>query len=89
VSRETGWDGGSPKRPGSRTLGRRCAGVLAAFIVVEDGNLEIAHVVKRRRRTRIASKLVAYAMENHGLTSAHGQRTYDGAALLGTLSFDH
>lgn len=64
------------------------SGLLSGFIVVNDGDLAFAHVVKRRRRARVASRLVAYAVEHHGLTRAGGPFTEEGKALATALNLD-
>ena len=64
------------------------SGALTAFIVVRDGNLEFAHVVKRRRRSGVATKLVTFAMEHHRLTRSDSFVTADGSALLAALRRD-
>lgn len=61
-------------------------GLLSGFIVVQDGDLRFAHVVRRRRRQGIASRLVTHAVEHHGLTGASGPFTPDGEALAISLN---
>lgn len=63
-------------------------GVLSAFIVVSDGALEFAHVVRRRRRTGIATRLIEFAVEHHGLTAVNGPLSHDGRALVAALHQD-
>ncbi|QXC61628.1 hypothetical protein KSP35_01910 [Aquihabitans sp. G128] len=62
-------------------------GLLSAFIVVSNGNLEFAHTVKRRRRTGIASRLVEHAAAHHDLKFARGPRTHDGDAFARARGF--
>jgi hypothetical protein len=63
-------------------------GVLSAFIVVIDGTLEFAHVVRRRRRTGIATRLVEFAVQHHGMTAVSGILSGDGEALVAALRRD-
>lgn len=61
---------------------------MSAFIVVRDGTLEFAHVVRRRRRAGIATRLVEFAVQHHGLTAVSGILTDDGEALVAALRRD-
>lgn len=97
--REAGWDF-SPRRESGTWIGcwepssawgsadgiHHVYGVITGFVIVTDGNLAFAHVVRGRRRKGIASKLVAEAVEHHNLTRVSGPLTPDGAALVSTLS---
>jgi hypothetical protein len=99
--REAGWDF-SPKENSGTWIGwfepevawgieganAQVRGVLSAFVVVRDGRLEFAHVVRRRRRARIATRLVDFAVEHHGLAAVGGPLTEDGAALVAALRRD-
>lgn len=70
--------------------GHNVTGLLSAFIIVKNGDLKFAHTVTRRRRTGIASKLVAHAAANHGLAVARGPFTPDGEAFArATDLLDH
>lgn len=99
--REAGWDF-SPKEDSGTWIGwfepevawaiegtnAHVRGVLSAFIVVRDGTLEFAHVVRRRRRAGIATRLVEFAVRNHGLTAVSGILSNDGQALVSALRRD-
>jgi hypothetical protein len=56
-------------------------GTLTGFIIVDDGELVVAHTVGHRRRQEIARELVKYAQYHHGLRSARGPFTDDGRAF--------
>ena len=60
-------------------------GALRAFIVVREGTLEFAHVVRSRRRAGIATALVKHAVEHYGLVRVSGVLTADGEALVAAL----
>lgn len=97
-AREAGWDF-SPKANSGTWIGwfepemawgidganAYVSGVLSAFIVVRSGTLEFAHVVRRRRRTGIATRLVEFGVQHHGLTAVSELLTDDGSALVATL----
>jgi GNAT superfamily N-acetyltransferase len=96
--REAGWDF-SPKEDSGKWIGwfepeaawaiegasTQVVGMLTAFIVVRDGTLEFAHVVHRRRRAGIATRLIEFAVQHHGLTDVSGILSDDGKALVAEL----